>query len=432
MKMLPTPATWRRPANFAFAALVLLTASAGLAADSPTGGEPGVRTFVLSNIYLASPQEPGACKTLAAGGWESFLSMLPAEERAKYAAPEKRNALDARMNEYFGFKRIGIFAKDPGGKVAPAKLPADFKRGDPLTAERAKQIGALNGFPKDRGKPAYQNQTVAYNSCTNPEDFPQLEKGYRLYDGTKAVGLNLDGKRGRNDFSSPDGGQGVDNQLWRAIGCVKIFGEQGDRKVAAGTFISGRAPTLIELRGVDDIRNDPDVTVNIYGAADAVTRNGRREAQAWASFRLDPDPTLRATTHGRIVDGVLTTDPVDVHLNYKEQIIDSPRDLRGARIRMVFKSDGSVEGGFYGYYTLASFYESIEQMTLNGANFSGVSCPGVRRAIDRLADGYRDRKTGRFTAISSAMNFFGVPAFIIDGPVASVGMQKPLPARDPS
>jgi hypothetical protein len=65
-------------------------------------------------------------------------------------------------------------------------------------------------------------------------------------------------------------------------------------------------------------------------------------------------------------------------------------------------------------FTLASYRDSIEQMTQNGANLTGVSCPGVRQAIDRLADGYRNPQTGKYTAISSAYNFFGVHAFVID------------------
>ena len=51
-------------------------------------------------------------------------------------------------------------------------------------------------------------------------------------------------------------------------------------------------------------------------------------------------------------------------------------------------------------------------MTQNGANLSHVSCPGIRRAIDHFADGYRDPRTGRFTAISSAYDFVGVRAFL--------------------
>ena len=92
--------------------------------------------------------------------------------------------------------------------------------------------------------------------------------------------------------------------------------------------------------------------------------------------------------------------------------MDAPRHIRGARLRAKFGADGSIEGSIYGYYTLDSYYESIEQMTQNGANLTKVSCPGVRKAIDRLADGYRDPRTGRFTAISSAYDFIGVKAFL--------------------
>jgi hypothetical protein len=226
--------------------------------------------------------------------------------------------------------------------------------------------------------------------------------------------MDLDGKVGKEDFVSPEGVKGVDNQLFRAMGCVKSFIEEGQSNVASTSMISARAPTLIEIRGVENARNDSDVTVRILAGANPVVRDGRGQALAKATFAVEPDEQLRATTKGRIVDGVLTTDPVDVVLNYKEQIVDAPRHIRGARLRAVLKPDGGIEGTLYGYYTLASYYDSVEQMTQNGANLTGVNCPGVRQAIDRLADGYRDPKTGRFTAISSAHNFHGVRAFVMD------------------
>jgi hypothetical protein len=177
--------------------------------------------------------------------------------------------------------------------------------------------------------------------------------------------------------------------------------------------MSARAPTLIEIRDLDDLRNDPAVTVRVVAGADPVTRDGKGDALSRASFHFDPDPRLQATTRGKVVDGVLWTEPVDLRLNYKEQIIDAPREFRGARIRAVLKPDGSVEGSIYGYYTLASYWSSIEQMTQNGANLTGVSCPAVRQAIDRLADGYFDPRSRRYTAISSAYDFVGVRAFIV-------------------
>jgi hypothetical protein len=404
-----------KPAKLALPIALALSSGLLLAADAPTGGEPGVYAFVLSNIYMANGGEADSCPVPADGGLESFHSMLPREQQAQYSTPDKRPALEELMNKHFGFRRLALRGGDRGGRVGQAILPPGFNPDSVPTAEQALAIGALNGFPKGRGRLAYQKQTVAYSSCSNPEDFPMLAKGFRTYEGRVAAGLNLDGKAGPRDFAGVHGEKGIDNQLWRAMGCVKPFRESSNPEVARKMFISGRAPTIIELRGVEDRRNDPDVTVTIHAAADQITRDARGGALAGASFAIDPDPRLRASTRGRIVDGVLETDPVDLRLNYKEQIIDAPREIRGARLRATLKPDGSIEGGFYGYYTVASFYDSIEQMTQNGANLTGVSCPGVLQAIDRLADGYRDPKSGRFTAISSAYHFFGVRAFVLPG-----------------
>ena len=407
----------RKPAprlrKFAASATIIALSGLLVAADAPTGGEPNVRAFVLSNIYVANPSDAGGCPAMADGGLEAFLKSLPPEEQAKYGTPDKRPELEMLMGQRLGFRRTP--ARHTNGKY-PGKLPASLKPGDVATPEQALEIGALNGFPKGKGRLAFQNFVVAYDSCTNPEDFPMLAKGFVTYSGATAVGMNLDGKVSKEDFTGADGTKGVDNQLWRAVGCIKPFREGGDYKIAKKTFMSARAPTVIELRGVDDVRNDTDVTVNVYATADPVVRDARGEALAGASFVVDPDPRLRATARGRIVNGVLTTDPVDLVLNYKEQIVDAPRIIRGARIRAELKADGSIEGSIFGYYTLASYWNSIEQMTQNGANLSQLSCPGVRQAIDRLADGYRDPRTGKYTAISSAYNFFGVHAFVIGSP----------------
>lgn len=402
-------------------AVALLAALALGGADSPTGGEPGVRAFVLSNVYIASSGDAGACPVMADGGLERYFKLLSPEERAQYASAKdpskieqsKRMPLERAMNDHYVFLRVAIRGGGPGGAMPQAILPEGFDPNGTPTPQDALAIGALNGFPEGRGRLAFAKLTVAYSSCTNPEDFPELGEGFATYNGKIAPGIDLDGKRGKEDFTGMTGAKGVDNQLWRAVGCVKMFRESGEPRIAKKTFISARAPTIIELRGVDDPLNDDDVTVNVYAAADAVTRDGRGEALARASFALDPDTSLRSTTHGRIRDGVLTTDPVDLRINYKEQIIDSPRQFRDARIVAKLMPDGSVEGSIYGYYTLASYWDSIEHMTQNGANLTEVSCAGVKQAIDRLADGYKDPATGRYTAISAAFDFFGVRAFII-------------------
>ena len=378
------------------------------AADAPTGGEPGVHAFVLANIYLVNGGEADVCKAPDEGDLNRFYATLSPELQAKFAGAEKRQALELYMNEKMGFKRIHMW----GNRSANVKYPPGYDPKTTATPEQAIAIGALNGLPKGKGRLAFSNREVVYSSCSDPQDFTKLAKNFRTYDGPVAAGMNLDGKVSKEDFTGPDGTKGVDNQLWRAVGCVEPFRTGSQREISGKEMISMRAPTLIELRGVDDMENDSDVTVTVYAAADSLATDGKGEALRSATFSVDPDPRLRSTTRGRIEKGVLTTEPFDLVMNYKEQIVDAPRDIRGARLRATMKPDGSIEGNLYGYYTLDSYYSSIEQMTQNGAILSQVSCPGVRQAIDRLADGYRDPKTKRYTAISSAYGFRGVRAFV--------------------
>lgn len=378
------------------------------AADAPTGGEPGVHAFVLSNFFLVNGGEADVCKIPDEGDLDRFYATLSPEDQAKFAGPEKRQALEIYMNEKMGFRRIFMW----GERSADVKYPPGYDPKKTPTPEQAIAIGALNGLPKGKGRLAFSNREVVYSSCSDPQDFRHLAKNFRTYNGPVAAGINLDEKVSKEDFTGPDGSKGVDNQLWRAVGCVQAFRVDSQREIASKDMISMRAPTLIELRGVDDMQNDPDVTVTVYAAADPLPTDGRGEALKSATFSVDPDPRLRSTTRGRIEKGVLTTEPFDLLMNYKEQIVDAPRDIRGARLRATMKPDGSIEGNLYGYYTLDSYYSFIEQMTQNGSILTQISCPGVRQAIDRMADGYRDPRTKRYTAISSAHGFKGVRAFV--------------------
>jgi hypothetical protein len=391
-----------------FAATVALRA-----ADAPTGGAAGTRAFVLNGLYIGGGGDPAGCKALSPGNFDVYLGMLPPEKRAELSTPGKRRELQKQMWEHFGFRRMRLWPGDFGGRLETAKLPEGIKLHVKPTPEQLRAIAALNRFPKDRGSLAYQDQTIAYSSCTNPYDFPELGKGHVPYDGKISTGMNLDGKVGLRSFTSPDGEKGVDNQLWRAVGCYKQSQEMNDPAFQQKVMLSARSPTLIEVSGIEDPRNDSEVTVRVLTGADPLVRDGAGKPLARASFSLDTDPDLVTITHGRIVNGVLTTDPVDLRFVFREQIIDNVRTVRGAVIRATFLPDGNLDGGLYGYTTLSSYYDMIEHMTQDGADNVGVSCVGIRQAIDRYADGYRDPRTGKFTAISSEMRFHAVPAFVV-------------------
>ena len=369
------------------------------AAAVPTGGPPRVRGFVLSNVFVAAPpDEPGACPQLSKGPLELFLESLPAAQRKSYAAPEQREALMKLMYQRVGFRSAPVPVDPNTGQSDPARL-----------AQTRRQLG----IPEGKGSLSFLGRQVTYDSCSDPDDFPQFDRGLQPYLGKTAYGADLDGRQSAEDFVGVGGEASVDNSLWRALGCEWAFHESGRPEVAAKVLFSARAPTLVEISDIDDVRNDADVLVSIYSSPTPLAVDAAGHALARASFDIDGNPQLQARARGRIADGVLTTEPFDVQINYKEQIIDTVRKLRATRLRALLKEDGTIEGGFYGYYDVESFWHSVQQMTQLGASFSRLSCPAVRTALNQYADAFPDPKTGRNTAISTALQFVGVRAHII-------------------
>ena len=224
--------------------------------------------------------------------------------------------------------------------------------------------------------------------------------------------MNLDDKVSDTDFTSPDGQKGIDNQLWRVTGCNPSSRDYGEPKTASKLVTSTTAPTLIEIHNVTDMRDDT-VEVDIYASADPLKVSGNGGPVSWTSMDADPNPRWHARVHGRIHDGVLMTDKTDIRVRMREQIVDSYREMLGARIRMVFKPDGTAEGGIFGYHTLASIENSYAQSTQVGANLAKFSCPALIGAIKQYADGYPDPLTKQNTAISAALSFVAAPAFVI-------------------
>lgn len=374
--------------------------------------------FVLDDMSWEAPPEQGVCEPLADGGLEAFIKSLTPEERASYPRANLRE-LQQLMAKRWGFKYARLEKPVPDFDAQLRRAGSE----EALPVALRTQIEELRrqaGVPPGKGTINNAGRLFSYESCTDPEDFPQAAAGYRPYDGKLAMGINLDGKSKRGDFTSPDGQIGIDNALWRVIGCTKIFREATERDPSQKGFTNAQAPTLIEISGVDDPHNDPDVEVTVAISAIGAAVDARGGPLRNASYDPEQEPAMASGRgKGRIVDGVLTTEPFEVTIGAKSQIVDAVRRLRQARIQAKLNDDGTISGGFYGYYPIDSFWESMRQFTQNGADQTQLSCPGVYAALHRYADGLRDPRTHKFTGVSTAIRFTGVPAFIVRPPVSA-------------
>lgn len=279
------------------------------------------------------------------------------------------------------------------------------------------------------------------NICSQPDRFrrPLLP----TVQSATAQGLDLDGGAagdtcGHQEFTSPAGEMGIDNQEYRVMGCTLEWrgkdGIAGD--IASGLrqfHASGEWTQVILLRGIDSFDRDDDVEVIYANTADRPPVDTKGHFLAGASFTVNASgPRHRNVLKGHINKGVLTTEPTDIVLA-QTWGQGGARDIRGsrsrytyhrARLRLVFRPDGRLEGLLGGYRPAFEVIQSPSIGGVGAATTAGIDCAGMLGTLLKHADGLRDRKTGKCTGVSSAMRVTAVPAFVNDLPQASGAMAQ--------
>jgi hypothetical protein len=301
----------------------------------------------------------------------------------------------------------------------------------------------LNDGPREQFKALFPNdgktRTLAETQLARESDVwfpadqePSTAKGplpYKFATGKTAIGLNLDGKIGPNDFTSPDGEPGIDNQLFRVLGCVPGFrGPEGAdyffENDYGQRYIFNRV--LIELTNVDSLENDDDVTVTIYRGLDSLltSANGKdfipggtqRTDERWGKRYI-------RRLKGKIVNGVLTTEPTDIKLPWTMTFDTNPdQSFKAARFRLKLTAT-SAEGVLGAYVPVADWGHRFQiNWSTHHASYGQMSTPSIIRAMREMADAYPDPQTGKNTAISAAATMKFVQAYIVHpaqpGPVA--------------
>lgn len=241
----------------------------------------------------------------------------------------------------------------------------------------------------------------------------EVVRGFDL-DGNDGSGQPAPGTRAHKNFTSPDGRHGIDNQLFTVEGCVEGFRRKGFLPMIfnEGRQV-GRPTALLEISGIDDERNDDDVTVTIFYSDDDLARSPGKVVIPDYTFRVSNNPEYTqdfARFHGKIADGVLTTDPIST-LHFHE-VTGVETTFMQPRLRLEIQPDGKLKGLIGGYLdwrkrVVWEIYRSSDY-----ENTIGFQCPAIYNAIRRAADGLQDPVTGEFNGISAAFEIEGVPSFI--------------------
>ncbi len=340
---------------------------------------------------------------------------------------------------------VEIFALTPAGKRRAGESDGDY--GKRLETGGMELSTAPNG----------------QNVCMNPEagqpdpHFRCVEKSDVPVDGIDLDGVDSiasDAAAGsmcpHQDFVGLRGERGVDNQFFRLVGCTRSFQSTGPSNGFVTEMLTGSWGILLSLSGVDDLRNDDSIEVGLYANADPIQLSPSREPLAYATYAMDQDSRFRARTRGRIRDGVLTTEPVDVRFRHVVNSMRLERPMRHARLQASLSDTGVLEGYLGGYMPVEELYDvqfgfrngknnagelaplKLRFNTANGAaRVLGHTCPGIYYSLYKYADGDPDPQSGRCTSLSTQFHIKAIPAFVVDVSTESSNRNLTEPAKNP-
>jgi hypothetical protein len=242
---------------------------------------------------------------------------------------------------------------------------------------------------------------------------------FKAVQGKLSYGFNLDGKVGRNDFTHPDGTPGIDNGVYRAVGCIIGFrGPDGVEVIFQNKAISSDEfnRTMIELSDLDSWTNDDDVTVTIYRGSDRLlTDAAGKTVLPGGSQRIDVrwGKRLIQQTKGQIKEGVLTTIPTpEMVIPWQNLSVPSFQLIRDMRLQLKVSPTGA-QGLLGGYADVDTWYRQlIRNDSTHHLSNGQISAISLYKALRRFADAYPDPSSGANTAISTALDAKFTQVFI--------------------
>lgn len=272
-----------------------------------------------------------------------------------------------------------------------------------------------------------KQEIETWHPTTEPDPLP-----FHYVEGSLSYGLNLDGEIGPNDFTHPTGEQGIDNEVYRAVGCIIGFrGPDGVEVIFQDKAIADRRynRTMIELTGVDDLTNDDNVTVTLYRGLDRLLTDATgSKVMSGGSQRVDMrwGARLIRQTQGKIADSVLTTEPIpEVVIPWMNLNVPSIHIIRDMRLQLKLTPTGA-EGLIAGYADVDTWYKQLIRNDsthhLSNGQISGIS---LYKALRHLADAYPDPETGDNTAISTALDVKMAQVYVVH-PEADVANEESI------
>lgn len=238
----------------------------------------------------------------------------------------------------------------------------------------------------------------------------------RHVDGDVASGLDLDGFTSdehdgrtcfKEDFVDDEGRPGIDNQLATLLPLVDLFGEGALQGLIQNAINEGRLLVFFDVEQYAGgkvkltIRRGDDVPLL---GTDGFLLSGQ-------TLGLHAESMLGISDQGQMTGTVVTTDPFPLEM----PVIVFSRlyllALPDARIRFELTEDGRLEKGVIAG---SAGVDYLIDLVKTAAQFGNDAFTTLDAAIIQAADLDRDPATGGCRALSAAINFDAIPAYVFE------------------
>ena len=231
--------------------------------------------------------------------------------------------------------------------------------------------------------------------------------------GKFAYGFDLNGRVDSEDFEDPETlHRGIDNQLWRAVGCFKDYDfslpTRPFYEQAMWDAMIGSMPAWVIMIAGEDLSRDGPVTVTLNKALTHFERNASGGALVNATYVIDPNPRSYNVFQGKLKEGLITVEPSDLRLEGESPFLTEV-NLDDAQLRLKLENNGDLTGFVGGYQRWMEFYFMYASY---GGDCTVPDRPGLYHALKRLADADPDPATGQNESISATYRIEAVPAFL--------------------
>jgi hypothetical protein len=239
-----------------------------------------------------------------------------------------------------------------------------------------------------------------------------------------AEGLDIDGvvsstpmseSCSKLDFTSPEGEPGIDNQFGVLLPTLeKYVGTENIGQLLATAIADGQLLILLSVSGIDDPKNDADVTFHMAAGVGRPLLDTQGHFIAYQTFGVDRETAPVSTLPGRIVDGTLYVGPGEGVLPVRVLDASFNLELHGVvgELEVVpdAEQDGfSLHGKLGGGLAVSDFKDIVKKL-----NIGGDAIQAATTVVEIMADLDHGDDGGGCRQISAALSLETTPAFVLD------------------